>query len=102
MNNTATKHQRRVSMPAPNLLQIVTGDVMREYRIEVWVSGPGLHLIDLTRMNTGGTYTITVKGHRNPHCSEWRCDCPASKHRGGQCKHVLAIKAGLRSVGVRV
>lgn len=94
--------ERFVSLPEPRLLRIVVGKTVREYRVEVWTLGPGLRAVDLTRLDTGAVYTVAVKAHRNPRYSEWRCDCPASQHRGGQCKHVLALKAGLRSVGVKV
>lgn len=99
----ATVARRTVSMPAPNLLRIVTGDTVREYKVEVWVAGLGLRSVGLTRLDTGAVYTILFKQHRsNQRYSDWSCDCPASKYRGGQCKHILAIKAGLRSIGVKV
>ena len=94
---------RTVNMPAPNLLRIVTDDTAREYRVEVWVAGPGLRAVELVRQDTGVVYSVMVKQHRsNQHYADWSCDCPSAKHRGGQCKHVLALKAGLRSVGVKV
>lgn len=89
-------------MPAPQLLQIVTGDEMREYRVEVWQIGVGGHVVELTRLDTGTTYRINVPPPARARKDSWVCDCPAAQHRGGQCKHVLAIKAGLRCVGVRV
>lgn len=94
---------RSVSLPTPGTLRIVTDRVAYDYRIEVWHGGNGVHrIVNLYRTDGQAAYQITVGKHTNPRNATWRCDCPASQHRGGQCKHVLALKAGLRSVGCKV
>lgn len=95
---------RTVSLPEPHLLRIVTDRVTREYRLAVWQNGPRSRTVELSPTDLPGTtYHVVVNLHpTNQRYSEWHCDCPAATHRSGQCKHVLALKAGLRSVGVKV
>lgn len=93
---------RYVSLPEPHLLRITVGNVMCEYRLEVWQASSTHRVCELTRVDNGEVYKIVIAPHRHPKCANWSCDCHASKYRGGQCKHILAIKAGLRSVGVKV
>jgi len=92
---------RSCTLPSPNVLRITQDGTATEYKIEIWQVGPGVRSVELTRIDTGTTYTILVREHRNPRCGEWRCNCPSSRYRA-QCKHVLALKAGLRTVGVKV
>ena len=94
---------RTVSLVASNRLRITTARVTYEYTLQVWFAGSGVHrVINLYRTDGGAAYTITIGKHINPRNATWRCDCPAAQHKGGQCKHVLGIKAGLRSVGCKV
>ena len=94
---------RSVSLPEPHLLRIATGETVREYRIEVWQASSTHRVVELTRVDDPSiVYRIVIAPHRHPRYSNWSCDCPASQYRGGQCKHILALKAGLRSVGVKV
>lgn len=96
----ATK--RSVTMLSPTRLRITTEQVSYDYDIEVWHVSSTHRAIELRRTDGQATYRIIVRAHRNPRCTEWACDCPSATIRGGQCKHVLAIKAGLRSAGVKV
>lgn len=95
---------RSVSLPESHLLRISTDRITREYRISVWHNGPRSRMVELYPTDLPGTtYHITVNLHpTNQRCSEWNCDCPAATYCGGQCKHILALKAGLRSVGIQV
>lgn len=94
---------RSVNLVAPNRLRIQTDRVTYEYALEVWCAGSDVHrVINLYRTDGGAAYTITISPFVNLRNATWRCDCPAAQHKGGQCKHVLALKAGLRSVGVKV
>ena len=95
---------RGVNLVAPNRLRITTDRVTYEYTLEVWCAGDHVHrLINLYRTDGQAAYTVTIGAFNvHPRNATWRCNCPAAKYKGGQCKHVLALKAGLRSVGCKV
>ena len=41
----------------------------------------------------GVEYTVTYgKTPRGPYQYGWSCTCPSFKHRGGECKHIKAVK----------
>lgn len=98
-----TKHKRTVSMPSPRLLRITTNETVREYKLEVWHNSLHSRTCELTRTDGGAVYHVCIHLHpTNQKCSDWVCDCPSAQYRRGQCKHILAMKAGLRMAGVKV
>ena len=92
---------RTCNLVAPNRLRITTDRVAYDYDLEVWAVSSTHRVVELKRTDGKAAYRVVVPAHR-PRQDSWTCDCPAATHRGGQCKHVLALKAGLRSVGVKI
>lgn len=94
---------RIVSLPESRLLRITVDEVTTEYHIKVWYNNQHSRTCELRRTDGKATYKVRIKLHpTDQRYSDWRCNCPVSRFRGGQCKHILALKAGLRSVGVKV
>lgn len=93
---------RSVSFTSHDRVRITTDRVTHEYVLEVWRSGGGYRIVSLHRTDGRANYSVVIPPSRNPKQATWSCDCPAAKYKGGQCKHVLALKAGLRSVGCKV
>lgn len=96
-----TNPTRSVYLPSPDRMRITTDHVAYDYDLEVWTVSGTHRVVEMHRTDEQVTYHVTVPVHR-PRQDSWSCDCPTAKHKGGQCKHVLALKAGLRSIGVKV
>lgn len=102
MTPTPTAVRRTVSLSAPHRLRITVNGKVTEYDIEIWRGPHDRRVIELRNRATGTVYRITVQPYGRKHQLAWTCDCPDSRRRHHACKHVLALRTGLRRAGYRV
>lgn len=99
---TQVVKSRSVVLLSPRRLRITVDDRTTEYDLQVWRGPDGIRLIELHNRTAGVIYGVKIEPYGRKKQLAWTCDCPDAKRRRHACKHVLALRAGLKAAGYRV